>query len=467
MSTRIFLISILCSIAGFLAAQTEYVTVDSITVLGNKKTKEQIIIREMGISTGDQIPLTELEARLKQSELFLMNTGMFSRASIYFKNWQGATNRIHLVTEVEEAWYLYPVPIFELADRNFNVWWVEQNRSLQRVNYGLDFTNLNFTGRMDRLKVGLKTGYTRSFFLRYSLPYINAAQTLGLTVTSKFSQNREVNYATIGNKQEFFRDEDNFVYNRFYSDFALIYRPRIRSYHQFNFIFHQNQIDDVIANELNPDFFLNQRRTQRYFTFNYTYTYDNRDIRPYPINGNYFSTTLEKDGLGVYSDRNALTFYLLYNQYLPLSDKWSAALETSTKFSILRNQQPYNDNRALGFGIYNMHGYEYYIVDGLDLGILRTSFRRLLFNRELNFGRLVPIPAYRRMPLKLYLSLNNDFGYVNDPFDEGFNSMNNRLLWGGGLGLDFVIYYDKVFRIEYSVNHLKEGGLFLHFDLGI
>lgn len=496
MRMRVLLCSILCLFCSFLGGQDEYantqeaffpgsdspdqapslpyagqlddfVYIDSISILGNTKTKKRIILREINLQPGDRIALADLGPALEQNRLYLMNTGMFTRVDIRFKTWEGATNKIHLVIDVAEGWYLFPVPLFELADRNFNVWWVEQNRSLQRINFGMDFTNLNFTGRMDRLKVGAKFGYTRSFNLRYQLPYINRSQTLGLLVNIRYAQNREVNYATIHNKQEFFRDDNQFLYSRFFSEFAFSYRPKIKSFHNFGVTYHQNQVDDLVATELNPDFFLNQKEDQQYFSARYEYIYDNRNVRAYATAGNYLSLSVEKDGLGLFPDRNGLTLFTLFHQYLPLNNKWNVSLESAGKVSLMRTQQPYNDNRALGFGQYTIHGYEYYIVDGLDLGVLRSSLRYQLFDRNFSLGRLIPLKAYRQMPLKLYLSLNNDIGYVNDPYDPGQNFLNNRLLWGGGLGLDFIVYYDKVFRVEYSLNHLKEGGLFLHFNLGI
>lgn len=464
---RILTCGILCIICSFLGAQTASVYIDSISIEGNAKTKEKVIIREMGLQAGDEIALTDLEETLRQTERYLMNTGMFTQVKVYFKNWEGDSAKIHLMVEVEEGWYLFPIPLFELADRNFNVWWVEQKRSLQRVNFGMDFTNLNFTGRMDRLKVGAKFGYTRSYSLRYLLPYINKKQTLGLGINISYAQNREVNYATIDNKQEFFQDKDNFLYKRFFADLSFSYRSKIKTFHNFSLTYHQNEVDNLVATELNPNFFLNQNDDQQYFSSQYNFVYDNRDFRPYPISGNYLSLTLEKDGLGLFSDRDGLTFLMLFYQYIPFSTKWSLSLESGGKFSLLRNRQPYNDNRALGYGDYNLHGYEYYVVDGMDMGVLRSSFRYQIFDKVFDFGRVIPLKAYRRMPLKLYLSLNNDVGYVNDPYDIGLNPMNSRLLWGGGLGLDFIVYYDKVFRVEYSFNHLKERGLFLHLNLGI
>ena len=39
-----------------------------------------------------------------------------------------------------------------------------------------------------------------------------------------------------------------------------------------------------------------------------------------------------------------------------------------------------------------------------------------------------------------------------------------KILWGKGIALDYITYYDQILRIEYSLNHLGEKGVFLHFS---
>ena len=43
------------------------------------------------------------------------------------------------------------------------------------------------------------------------------------------------------------------------------------------------------------------------------------------------------------------------------------------------------------------------------------------------------------------------------------NFLDNKFIFGTGIGLDFVTYYDKVLRLEYGVNDMGETGLFIHF----
>jgi outer membrane protein assembly factor BamA len=451
------------------AQQPNFVVVEAITVEGNSKTRTSIILRELRFQQGDTIQTILLSDLLEESRQLVMNTGLFNNAKFSFKKWEGESGRVHLLLEVEEAWYIYPVPTFELADRNFNVWWVEQNRSLQRLNFGVEFTHLNITGRRDKLKLNAKYGYTRNYGIGYVLPYINKKQTVGLAFEVSYSRNREVNYMTLNNKQEFFQEEEeeSFLFQRFRAVTGVTYRPGLRAQHEFYLAFRQNGIASQVAQQLNPDFFLNGRTLQRYFSFRYRFSYDMRDIRPYPMSGYFMSASLEKDGFGVFGDRDALTLIGIYDHYHSFSPRWSIANELQGKLSLIRSRQPYNDNRALGFSRHFLRGFEYYVIDGLDMGLARTTLRYKVFEREFNFGKVMPIRAFRTMPFKVFLTLNGDMGYVNGPFTRSENFLNNKMLFSTGVGINFVLYYDKVVQINYSWNELNEAGVFLHLNLNI
>jgi len=177
---------------------------------------------------------------------------------------------------------------------------------------------------------------------------------------------------------------------------------------------------------------------------------------------------VEKDGLGVFGDRNALTVNLFAEKYWPLGKQWSFSLATRTKYSLIRQPQSYQFNRGIGFGRNRISGYELYVIDGLDMALLRSNLRFQIWRGNISFGKWVFIDSFRELPFRFNLSLSNDLGIVNDPFGtRSGNPLNNQLLWGGGLGLDFVFYYDFVFRLQYSVNELGEGGFFLDFNIEI
>jgi outer membrane protein assembly factor BamA len=448
-------------------AQEAYVVVDNIVIQGHKRTQTPVVLRELPFRVGDTILQSELKAKLELGKQQVLNTGMFREGYIYQEPHPLEANRIRITLQLHESWYIYPTPYFELADRNFNVWWVDQNRSLDRIIYGMDFVHRNFSGNRDRFQIKFTDGYTRNYVLSYRLPYLNRKKTFGIDASLSFAQNREINYATKDNRQQFFRNEDQFAYQRFRSRFALTYRPKLLEQHELRLNYQQNRISEQVSQELNPNFFLSGRSLQRFFSLSYSYKFDSRDCQPYPLKGEYFTATLTKDGLGLVSnDRSALTLSSRYGKFTPLGPRWNFSFIGRSKFSFIRTPQPYNDNRAIGFSD-DMIGYEYYVIDGLDMGILNTSFRWKIAENRLCFGKFIPVERMRELPFKLYLAFNNDFGYVNHPFDFGVNSFTNRMLWGKGIGLDAVFFFDKVFKIEYSFNHLWESGLFFHFNMNI
>jgi hypothetical protein len=448
------------------AQALDAVVVEEIVIRGNAKTKDAIILREIPIEPGHTVSGGNLPDVLAESRELLLNTGLFNHVSV---EWETAgTGAIRLLVEVREMWYIFPVPVVDLADRNFNIWWVEQKRSLERITYGLDFTHRNFSGQNDEFKVGFEMGYAQKFELAYGQPYLNRAQTLGMEARFQLLRNREINYRTFENKQAFFREEDNnFMYERLRMDLTLTYRGKWRSFHDFALSYSRDEVDEVVVEQLNPDFFPTGEPLYRYFSLGYTYRLDYRDLRPYPMKGFLLMAQIKKDGLGIFGDRDALTLRPRYEQYALLDSRWSIASQMSGKYSFIRKRQPYNDNRAIGFREDVMRGYEYYLIDGLDMLLWKMSLRRSLIRRNVYLGKVMPLESMRNMPFRAFLSINQDIGFVNDPFADSYNNFSGRWLWGGGIGVDMVFFLNNVFRLEYSMNHLMEKGLFLRFSSGI
>jgi len=83
------------------------------------------------------------------------------------------STQVVIKINVRERWYLFPIPYFRWVDRNFNQWWNEQNRSLDRVNYGINLRQSNVTGNNDKLNAAFITGYTQQFSFRYQIPFID------------------------------------------------------------------------------------------------------------------------------------------------------------------------------------------------------------------------------------------------------------------------------------------------------
>ncbi len=447
------------------AQEAAVATVKAIIIEGNVKTRDAVIFRELDFQIGTKIPISSLQDRLEINRLNVQNTGLFIKTNLNVLDWDTEVQSLIIGITVKEAWYLYPYIIFSLADRNFNVWWDEQNRSLKRVNFGISLNHFNLTGRRDRLKLTVQDGYTKKYELDYNLPGINPDQTVGLFGNIYFARRKELAYITQENKLLFDQFNDQFQLRRFRMSGGISYRPGIYHYHTFKLQWSDNGIAERIGLELNPDYFLAQRTRQRHLTFYYEYTIDKRDLKPYPLNGFLFSATFQKDGFGLTGDVNALPLTVAYTQYFSWWKKWSVELFLKGKYQVLRDKLPYTHVSDFGYGSDFARGYELYVVDGMDFALFKSTLRYELWNKEYNLGKYIPIEQFKLLPIRVYLTLNNDAAYVNTLYYNQYGNLNNIPLWGGGIGLDVVVYNDKVMRFQYSFNHLGEKGLFLHFKL--
>lgn len=238
------------------SAQEKIIIVENILIPGDNHTKPKVIHQELGIAIGDTILLKNIDAHLQEAKLRLLGTGLFNNVTVNIKNYQLEKQTADIAVTLEENWYLFPVPIFELADRNFSVWWEEQNKSLDRVNYGFRLSHYNFTGHRDALKFKVHFGYTRKYEITYLYPYLGKDNKFGLGGSIFYAEHKEIAYKTEGNKTLFARtDDERRMLSRFRVGPEAKYRPDFFNFHSIRFEYHHNIIDEHVANNLNPDYF--------------------------------------------------------------------------------------------------------------------------------------------------------------------------------------------------------------------
>lgn len=443
-----------------------FVRIDTIILEGNRKTRSAFILRELEFSAGDTLALATMAETLERNRLRVMNTRLFSSSSVSLETLEPG-NRLAVRFHLVETWYLYPVPVFELADRNFNVWWTEFNRSLKRVNYGVSWTHINLSGWADVLKINLNFGYTNRYEAVYERPWFNRRQTLGFRVAVGMSRAHEVAYQTLGNKQVFSVNQDIWQRERIYANLGFNWRPKLLDNHSFSLEYHNNQVGDSIAREVNPAYFLNGQTRQRHFSLVYRFVTDRRDIRPYPLSGWLGAVEIRQNGLLPSDDLHLFRASGELRKHILITPRLSLETVVKARVSFPRRQPPYFNNQALGYGGDLVRGFEFFVMDGLDFGLLRSSLHIGILQHSINFGRLMPIRAFKVMPLNIYLSLNNDLGYANDPYYAAGNPLSNRLLHGYGIGLDLVAYYNMVAKFEWSWKGIGGSGFYVNINTGI
>lgn len=434
-----------------------FFVIGSISLEGNRVTKPRIIQRELTFAVGDTIKAEKLEKLIERSKYNLINTLLFNFVDIDITR---EANEFHVHIKLVERWYIFPIPFVQIAERNFNAWWA--NKDFSRLDYGAYIIKNNFRGRKESITALVRLGFNEQYRLTYDIPYLNKKQTLGISFTSGYSQHHEIFYASKDNKQQFFKSEKRSTHE-LDGMISLNYRQGLYSTHSLMAGYdHAKALDTVV--ELNPQYFHSGENSIELLNLTYFYQYDYRDSKIYPLKGHYFTGELKKYGLGILKNEktDVWTLEVMTQKFFQLSKRWYWAGSLKGKVSS-EAFQPYYIQRGLGYFLDFIRGYEPYVIDGQHYGLFKSNLKFAIIPtkvwtiKKLKQGRFNPIPY------ALYANLHYDAGYVVDNQFNAGNHMANDFQHGFGAGIDFVTYYDRVVRMEYSFNKFGESGFFIHF----
>lgn len=438
-------------------------TIKTIFVKGNRITRERIILRELVKKQGDTLRLKTLPKVALRSEQNIFNTQLFIYDSI-FSTIRVAEKEIDLTILVKERWYIWPVPLFEIQDRNFNTWW--QTKDLFRINYGFALGFDNFSGNKDKMVLLFKRGYTEQYGFGYRLPYLNKAQTLGFKAQYVFNRNNEVTYRTTDNLQLFIRDYNSYVFSNHEVKAGLNYREALYVNHSLEFLYNVASTKDSLV-KLNPDYLGKNRKRIEYAGLQYRYNFDNRDNKQYPLIGWAFDLKAEKTGLEFKSDAPIDNFSatLSLKKHTHLYQRFYLANQVIGRL-MRPDYLPFYFNRALGYNEV-IRGYEYYVMDGQQYGLFKNSLRFQIVKPRIFHPKIIRrLKQFNAIPFYAFVNIHGDMGYIEDRFYGRNNPLNNSWQYGYGVGLDMVSFYDIVLRTEYSFNKRGEGALFFHLTSG-
>lgn len=188
------------------SSQFKQVTIGNVFITGNRKTKEKIILRELTLRPGATFSKIDLPLILQKDIEKLVNTRLFLDVDI--QTVERSEEVLDLVVQVKERWYFFPSPIFKLADRSFNEWWVNQGRDLSRVNYGLKLLQYNFRGRRESVRLIGQFGFSKTLALNYVVPFFDRKQRNGLVFDIAYRDQKNLAYRSTENKQTFLEYDD-------------------------------------------------------------------------------------------------------------------------------------------------------------------------------------------------------------------------------------------------------------------
>ncbi len=432
-------------------------TVDSIVISGNTITKNAIILREIPFYIGQTINNDSLSVKANIARNQLVNLNLFNQVDLSIDSIdKGIIVRIVVV----EKWYFWPIPTFEFADRNFNQWW-DFNFDKKRINYGLYNFLYNVGGVNHTLKLSLIAGYTKNIAVEYRIPYLNKKRKLGIAAGVAHKASHELVYITQNNKQQFYNNIDSLVNKRLLGFVELNYRPGLFYFHKLFGTLMQQQLHKEIA-FLNPNY-ADGKSTIKHLQIGYQLLFKKVDNRFYPTQGSIISAVAASN----FATTNSTFFWsdinLLLENYKHLNKHFNFGFTVNARATTIKSNQ-YPFNAALGYKQF-VRGYESYVIDGQHYFLLKSSIRYELLNQKLLKTNFLPLKAYKKTICSSFLTFFVDGGCVKGgaiakSFD---NNLTNSALIGVGIGWDWVFYYDKVIRFEYSINKDNQKGLYIHF----
>jgi outer membrane protein assembly factor BamA len=183
------------------------------------------------------------------------------------------------------------------------------------------------------------------------------------------------------------------------------------------------------------------------------------DFIPYPTQGYAADIFLNRKGFGG-GDINLWQLTARASATWPINRNYFFNLRATGNIKLPFNQ-PYMMQRFVGSSGMYLQGYEDYAVDGVAGGFTKATLTRKILSTAVH----IPSKKIKRLnhiPIRIYGKVFGNTGYIYNEQPHYTNTLNNRLLYSGGVGLDIILMYDFVLKLEWSMNHLRQNGLYLH-----
>lgn len=406
--------------------------VDSITIIGNDITEEFIILRELNFSLGDT--LTQQNSLYNRERVYSL--GIFNH--VYFIPTLVEDKRI-LTIEIEESWYIYPVPFIEAKEND-----------VKKLSYGLYLRYKNFRGRNEDLTAAFALGYDPTFYLSYYNPNLIGTENLFSRFTTTYSD--VTNKSLIAEKI-----------------FGSNFRQKIigirllagKRFGLFNKLFVNGGYNYVETPMYFPGINASNDRIDNLVDIGIGFEHDTRDLTQFPKDGIYSSLIYSVKGLG-FDNISYSVAWVDFREYRKVFNNLISKWRFASRFTFGDNV-PYYDHSILGSDE-KIRGHFSKKYEGDDYYFGSVEFYYPIIeelNIDLTFIPIIPdqLLSYR---LGFYTQIFAETGiakYKDEPL--AINKFNT----GYGLGITFLVLPYQILRIEVAFNEQMESQLIL--DLGI
>ncbi|MDZ7723141.1 MAG: BamA/TamA family outer membrane protein [candidate division KSB1 bacterium] len=433
-TTFIFFV-ILTGLSQIQSAEPDSLTglgIEDILIVGNEKTGERVILREMKSRIGTPYSASTLDKDLDR----IRSLQLFSR--VQSDVFQSGPDSVTIMITVNERWYIFPIPLLLRNEKSWKKW-----------SFGLGVLHDNMHGLNHDLIASGWLGFNPGFDIKYSIPWfagsLNLYANMNIYTLKIKSQNLHTTRDGLSryNFHEHHRGVKGYLGKRWGHHFytSVLYA--------FNHLEYPDEYQYLLPGSA---------RSMNTISFGVSMTWDTRDLIQYPSSGCYLNASVS---MTPWKDVDYSYAGTDMRAYLSWGDL-TFAFRTAGKTSFGR--VPVFSRTFLG--------YEERIRGHFTEQ--REGENRVLASAEIRFP-IIPVRYIslresdeilghysRDLPLGLNGTVFYDTGSVWMQDQAFFRS---AFLTGFGIGLAARIPYAEVLRLEYALNTDHQDEWIL--DLGV
>ena len=388
--------------------------VSNIIFAGNELTKDYVIEREMTLKVGSLLTREAVAYDINR----IYSLQLFNKVDIHIiPDSANAT----LVVIVSERWYFYPFPIIGIRDHSWS-----------HIYYGAGVVHTNFRGRKELVNIQFALGFDPYASVQYVNPAIDADHTLYFSSRVSYALQKNQSLLSLSSGPNF---DERLI------DGEITLGKRFSLYSTATTTLeytHLSVSDNRAGRTLSPD------GTDKFFSLHAAYIYDTRDLSEYSRLGTLATIGVSKYGLG---DKyvNYQRYSVDVRRYIPIY------FHSSFVFRIFGSAVQGGDDPNYGHVFFGygdrIRGRFRTIVEGDNIVGTKAEVRFPIISPRYIRLEDIPIEQFRDIRYALYLTLFGDAGtvwYRNQPL------VLNNFLSGYGAGLNLLLSYSFVARVEYA-----------------
>ncbi|MBN1997706.1 BamA/TamA family outer membrane protein [candidate division KSB1 bacterium] len=400
------------------AAAPDSLIITDIVIVGNKKTKDFVITREMKTKIGDRFEAEKIERDRKR----IQNLRLFTRIEVQHL---ASETGIVLIIFVAERWFVFPYPILYYNEKDW-----------KKLSYGAGLLYQNFRGRNISLGSYFWLGYNPGYGVFLSNPWIGGSW--------KLYYNVEL-YDYKIKSQSLQLDRFDEAHRGF--QFLLGKRFGYHTYLSTQLGYIRLSVPERLRHVT-----LSGNATDHLPSIALAFRYDNRDLVEYPKKGWFFDTYIKKTKYGNQIDYTR--YGIDVRKYTMVYRQISLGLRASTDLS--EGEIPIYGRTFLGYlervrGHFNDHREgENRLMGSAELRIPLLPVRYInLQSNSMLFGEYS-----NNLPFGISCGIFYDTGAVW--FQDG-TLQKGDFLSGAGVGLHFHVPYIDILRLEYAFDEEKNA----------